>query len=128
MNRFARTGSALLLVVGIGVFSRTSAGRLPWLDKEFGDTLWATMFYLLIVLLLPRVKTAVAVWMTIAITFAIEFFKLYHAPWIDSLRSRRVPGMLLGHTFYWHDFVSYILGTALGILMDRYLIARKHEA
>src|ERR1700733_7459130 len=125
MNRFCRTAAALILTISIGVFSRTPAGRLPWLDKEFGDTLWGTIFYLLIILLLPNIRIAFAVDLAIVITFGIEFFKLYHAPWVDSLRAQRIPGMMLGHTFYWYDFVSYVLGVALGAPVAQYFIARR---
>jgi hypothetical protein len=125
MKPSGRTILALFVLAGAGIFSRTPAGRLPWADKAFGDTLWATMFYLLIILLLPNVRTVVAAAMTVAITFGIEFLKLYHAPWIDSLRANVIGGMILGHAFIWHDFLSYILGTALGVLLDRIVILRR---
>jgi len=73
-----------------------------------------------------RRSFAVAVAMTVGITFSIEFLKLYHAPWIDSLRANRIAGMILGHAFFWHDFLSYILGTALGVFLDRTVILRKN--
>jgi divalent metal cation (Fe/Co/Zn/Cd) transporter len=125
MKPSGRTVLALVVLAGLGIFSRTPAGRLPWADKAFGDTLWAAMFYLLVILLLPEVHTVVAVAMAVGITFSIEFLKLYHAPWIDSLRGNAIGGMILGHAFFWHDFLSYILGIVLGVLLDRIFILRR---
>ena len=50
---------------------------------------------------------------TLAITFAIEFLKLWHAQTLEALRAARLSGFLLGHAFYWHDFASYTAGTLL---------------
>ena len=125
MKPSGRMGITLLVLVAAGIFSRTPAGRLPWAGKAFGDTLWATMFYLLVILPLPDVRTVVAVAMAVVITFGIEFLKLYHASWIDSLRANAIGGMILGHAFFWHDFLSYILGIALGVLLDQVVILQR---
>ena len=47
---------ALTLVIATGIFSRTPMGRLPWAAKEFGDTLWATMFYLWVLLFMAHLR------------------------------------------------------------------------
>jgi len=104
----------LIIIVVIGVVSRTRFGQLPWMAKEFGDVLWGDDVYLLILLVKPRIRVMSAAAIALAICFAIEFFKLVHAPWIDSLRARPM-GYLLGHTFYWHDFLCYIIGVLLGV-------------
>ncbi|MDB5297519.1 MAG: rane protein [Phycisphaerales bacterium] len=112
-------GLALAAVVALGLFSRTPAGRLPWATKEVGDVLFATMFYLWIVLLAPRTRPAVAFGTAVAVTFAIEFLKLYQAPWLDAVRKVQPFGFLLGRTFYWHDLACYVLGAAFGVVLDR---------
>jgi hypothetical protein len=109
----------LTLIVIAGIASRLWPRFLPGIiSKEFGDTLWASMFYLLIILAVPRVRPWRAAVVAIAITFAIEFLKLYHAPWIDRLRAGGFIGFLLGHRFLWHDFLCYAVGVMIGILID----------
>src|SRR5438045_280514 len=95
--------SWLAAAIGVGVLSRVG-GRAVGVavPKEVGDALWALMFYLWIVLFLPRLSGLAAAGAAVAITFAIEFLKLYHAPWLDALREDRFAGFLLGHTFLWH--------------------------
>ena len=72
------------IVIAVGIWSRVPNGRFPLPFKAVGDTLWATMFYLWALMLLPRLSMFVAAGVTLAITFSIEFLKLYHAPWIDA--------------------------------------------
>jgi hypothetical protein len=76
------------------------------------------MFYLWFVLLAPRVRPTAAAALTVCVTFAIEFLKLYHAPWIDEFRANRVAGFLMGHGFYWHDLLCYLVGTGLAMAFD----------
>ncbi len=124
MKTFGRTVFALAAVISAGIFSRTAVGRLPFADKAFGDVLWATAFYLGFILVIPRLPIAAAVGMTIVITFGIEFLKLCHAQWLESIRATGVGGVILGHAFFWHDFLSYILGTALGVFLDQWVLRK----
>ena len=117
----------LAAVVAAGVLSRVVGRRAGVaVPKEVGDTLWAWMFYLWVVLCLPRLPGLAAAAAAVAITFAIEFLKLYHAPWIDALRADRYAGFLLGHTFLRHDLLCYAAGAAVGLAMDR--LTRRRRA
>jgi hypothetical protein len=53
--------------------------------------------------------------------------RLYHAPWIDSLRQIRVAALLLGHGFLWSDLVCYGVGVGVGALAES-LTARHSSA
>lgn len=117
--------AALVAVVALGLFSRTPAGRLPWAEKEAGDVLFATMFYLWAVLLMPRLRPTAAAAIAVAATFSIEFLKLYHAPWIEAVRANRLAGFLLGHTFYWHDLACYTFGVIVGLALDGVWMSRR---
>jgi hypothetical protein len=128
VGRQLRILAILAVLIPIGLFSRTPAGRLPWLDKEVGDLLWATAFYLFFVLCLPRRRPVFAAALAIAVTFSIEFLKFYRAPWIESVRSTYAGGLLLGHKFFWHDFLSYALGVGLGLALDRLVIREPRSA
>ena len=76
------------------------------------------MFYLIVLALRPRIAKPSAAVITLLVCAAIECFKLYHAPWVDAVRATRAGGLLLGHIFLLTNFVSYMLGTAIGLLAD----------
>lgn len=109
---------ALFAVIGVGVLSRILPFALAVVPKEFGDVLWATMFYLWGAFACPRARPAVLAAAALGVCFPIEFLKLYHAPWIDGLREYRPIGFLLGRGFYWHDLACYALGAAGAFVVD----------
>ena len=57
----------------------------------------------------------------IAVCFAwsVEFLQLYHAPWIDGIRSTRLGHLVLGTMFNSPDLLAYVIGIALGALAER---------
>jgi glycopeptide antibiotics resistance protein len=114
-----RLVSFLAIVIGVGVWSRLGASQTPFIGKELGDILWGVMFYLWVLLVAPRISIMRAAAASILICFGIEFLKLYHAPWLDSLREDRIAGFLLGRHFNWRDLAFCVLGTLLGITLDR---------
>lgn len=118
--RRSRRAIAIALggVIAVGLESRLGPVRSSWAGKEIGDTLWAVMFYLSFILLLPDLRPMAAAGTALTVTFAIEFLKLCHSPWLDRLRAQPVAGLLLGHGFYWHDLGCYLLGVMIGVLLD----------
>ena len=56
----------------------------------------------------------------IAVGFAwsIEFLQLYHADWIEAVRSMRLGRMVLGTTFNGPDLLAYVVGVVLGALAE----------
>lgn len=54
----------------------------------------------------------------IGVAWGVELSQLYHAPWIDAIRTT-IPGRLvLGTTFNWPDLPAYAVGIALGSLVE----------
>ena len=45
-----------------------------------------------------------------------ECSQLYHAPWIDLIRSTTLGHLVLGSGFIWGDFVAYAIGVGAGAL------------
>ncbi len=118
-----RIAAALALVILTGVASRVSGLPLPRLiAKDLGDVLWSVMFYLLVLLARPRTPVPAAALTALAIAAATEFLKLYHAPWIDALRTHRVPSFLLGHRFLWTNLAAYAAGVVAAVILDRPLL------
>jgi len=111
----------LVVVVAIGLTSRLVPGHFTRIiSKDLGDALWGLMFFLIVLLGRPRIGTWKAAIAAMVLVFAIEFFKLYHAAWIENVRANAVGGLLLGRVFLWGNFVSYAAGILLGAVGDRF--------
>ncbi|MFM7181661.1 MAG: DUF2809 domain-containing protein [Verrucomicrobiales bacterium] len=117
-NRLHYTVGALL-VVATGLFWRSGILPLPgWLSNNGGDAFWALMVFFGFGFLLPRARTAHIALLSLAFAWGIEFFQLYQAPWINSIRAT-IPGkLILGSTFHWTDLIAYALGIVMGVLWE----------
>jgi hypothetical protein len=51
--------------------------------------------------------------------------QLYHAQWIDSIRSTTVGGLLLGFGFPWCDLACYAAGVGVGIFLEWIALAAR---
>lgn len=106
----------VLLVIAAGIFLRSGTLTMPrWFANHWGDALWALMVYFGFGFLFPRAPVRRVALLSLVSAWGIEFFQLYQAPWINSIRAT-VPGRLvLGTTFYWPDLIAYGLGIAMGV-------------
>ena len=116
--------AALAGVIAAGVASRTVATGIPLVGKELGGVLWAAMFYLMAVLVAPRLSPAAVGAVAFAVAAGTEFSQLYKAPWIDGLRSTRAGGLLLGHAFAWKDIACYAVGSVAAWAVDMWATSR----
>jgi VanZ family protein len=55
------------------------------------------------------------------ISISIEISQLYHSPWIDVIRKTTIGGLVLGYGFLWSDIVCYIVGIAIGVILEIFL-------
>ena len=109
----------ILLVCTLGIGSRRFGDALPGFIAAYaGDTLWALAAFLGIGMVLPRASTWTVALLAISLSFAVELSQLYHAPWIDSLRSTTVGGLLMGFGFLWSDLACYAVGVGIGVLIE----------
>ena len=93
-------------------------GLPPFLVKYAGSMLWALMIYWIVSALFARWRLLPVGLLSGMIAAAIEFLKLYHAPWLDAFRLT-LPGILvLGRHFSLWDIVAYWIAICLGAYMD----------
>lgn len=115
----------IFIVICLGLLSRKMNSYIPdSIDLYLGDSLWALMIYLLTGILFnnwPIKRVALA---GTAFCFLIELSQLYHADWIDMLRSTTLGGLVLGYGFLWSDLAAYLMGIGIGILID-YKLSRR---
>lgn len=106
------------IIIPLGLATRKIPSLFPSFIAEFGgDTLWATLFFLLIRIAVPqwsRIKTA---GVTYLFGVLVELSQLYQASWIVELRHTFVGKMLLGQGFQWSDLLCYAAGVSLGWLL-----------
>jgi hypothetical protein len=105
--------------IALGLASRRFGATLPDAIRLYaGDALWATMVYFAAATLRPRARIAHLAIGALAISFAVEASQLYHAPWIDGVRSTRPGALVLGYGFLWSDLACYTVGVLAAALVD----------
>ncbi|WP_249152596.1 DUF2809 domain-containing protein [Bradyrhizobium liaoningense] len=94
-------------------------GLPTFVVKYGGSLLWATMVFLLVGVVLPRVTRTQIAAIAAAIAIVIEFSRLVHAPWLDAFRLTGAGALLLGRIFSLWNLVAYAIGILLGVWIDR---------
>jgi hypothetical protein len=103
------------IVIVTALATRSGASWIPGFVVEYGgDTLWALMVFMVVRVVAPRWPLLRSVVLTLTIAYLCEFSQLYHAPWIDAIRSYRLGVLLLGDSFVWSDLVCYTVGVLVG--------------
>ena len=114
-----------LACMAAGLWLRGTGLPLPAFAAAYlPDAVWAMLVYCGFGLLLakrPRVHALCA----LALSFAVEFSQLYHAPWIDALRATAIGGLVLGWGFLWTDLLCYAAGIAVCFALDSLLRQRR---
>ncbi|MCK1396091.1 DUF2809 domain-containing protein [Bradyrhizobium sp. 1] len=115
--------AALALVViacGLGLrWYGFPLGLPAFVVKYGGSLLWATMVFLLVGVLLPRLTRAQIAAVAMAIAVMVEFSRLVHTPWLDTFRLTMAGALLLGRIFSLWNLVAYAVGIAFGVWIDR---------
>jgi hypothetical protein len=115
----------LLMVLGLGSRSAWARRVLPGFVTAYaGDTLWATLVYLGLLWLWPRLSMGRAAAGALGFSFVIEFSQLLHSPGLDALRANPLAALVLGRGFLVSDLFCYAVGVALGVAIDKGFLSR----
>jgi hypothetical protein len=107
------------LVILAAFATRSGSPLIPALVAEYGgDTLWALMVFMVIRAIAPRWSPWKSAGLALLISYLGEISQLYHAPWIDAIRSYRLGSVLLGYGFLWSDLVCYTIGILSGAFSE----------
>jgi hypothetical protein len=103
----------------------------PLIAKYGGDTIWAGEFLFFLRILFPKTKLFTrAVW-NYLLGVTVEVSQLWHASWLNVIRSTRLGKLMLGLGFMWSDLVCYAVGTliawGIAILIDAYTSAERKD-
>ena len=116
----------VLVVILLGLASRKFTHLFPAAFGKYpGDVFWALMVFFLVCFVLPRSPTRTCGLVALGFSVCIEFLKLLHAPWLETLRDNRLGRLVFGFTFSWANLGCYALGILVGAGIDRLLTARK---
>ncbi|MGE1126518.1 DUF2809 domain-containing protein [Bacillus wiedmannii] len=108
-----------IVIIILGLSSRKLAFALPHLLNAYlGDALWALMIFTGFGFLFPKIDTKKVAFISLLFCYGIEMSQLYHAEWIDSIRTTTLGGLVLGYGFLWSDLVAYTIGVGIGMFCE----------
>ena len=114
-----------VMVIAAGLLWRSRFTPLPpFLTKYGGDALWALMVFVGLGLVFNKASTLRLALGALCFSWGVEFSQLYHAPWIDMVRSTLPGRLILGSTFNWPDLPAYALGVTMGAVAEFYFHRR----
>ncbi len=111
---------AMLVIVPLGYWIRFAGDT--WLNDFCGSVAYEIFWVLLVVCLFPNVSLA---WTAIGVCVAtciLEFLQLWQNPFYLAAKSTFVGRLVLGNTFAWSDFPSYVVGSVAGWAVGRPLL------
>ena len=104
----------LIFCIWLAFATRLHATWFPaFIAKYGGDTIWAGQFLFLLRIAFARAHLITLAFFNFIFGVVVETSQLYHAAWIDSIRSTVVGEALLGLGFLWSDIICYAVGTLL---------------
>jgi hypothetical protein len=89
-----------------------------FIQQYAGDTLWALALYTFLAFVSPGAAAKELLLLSVFISYAVEFSQLYQADWINSIRSVKIGGLILGYGFSWSDMLCYTTGILVGFAVD----------
>jgi len=115
------------IATGVAIVAGLASRRWPEvcpeeLGKYPGDALWALMVFFALGVVTPAASVGSRVVVALSVSFAVEFSQLYHAPWIDGIRSTTLGHLVLGYGFSWSDLIAYAVGVALGAVFESFAV------
>lgn len=116
-----RAGLALAVIVcGLSLrWYGFPLGLPAFVVKYGGSLLWATMVFLLVGALLPRLARMQLATIAMVIAAVVEFSRLVHTPWLDAFRLTTAGALLLGRIFSLWNLAAYAVGIAFGVWIER---------
>jgi hypothetical protein len=118
---------AIVLVIPLGLLTRSGLSMPGVIAAYGGDTLYATLAFLLVALAWPRAATWRLGPLALGLCVAIELSQLVHTPWLDAIRATTLGRLVLGSGFLWSDLACYAVGALLGAALDRCCLQPKAQ-
>jgi hypothetical protein len=104
----------VLIVIILGIISR----KISLIPLFVGDLLYAVMIFFILKTILSPIGAIQITILALLICYGIEFFQLYQANWIITIRKTLVGRYVLGQGFLWSDILAYTFGIAIARTID----------
>lgn len=105
----------LIVIVPIGFLTKFYSGPAElWVNNSLGGLFYEIFWCLVFAFIFPSTKPSKIAFWVFCITCTLEFFQLWHPPFLEILRSNFIGRTILGNSFNWNDFPYYIIGSSLG--------------
>ena len=116
----------IILTILIGLFSRSE--YIPEIIYPYlGDFLYTIIIFFIVGFVFIKMKSWKAALACVLFCCVIEFSQLYQSNWVESIRSNKLGGLILGNNFYWSDIVNYIVGGVIGYLIEDKLFRKSKK-
>ncbi|MGG6897958.1 DUF2809 domain-containing protein [Rhizobium sp. BR 315] len=122
---------ALLLTIASGLALRQFgyAAGFPFAVVKYGGSiLWGAMVYCLLATIFVTGRPFRIASIALIVAVAVEFFRLWHTPALDTFRLTTAGALLLGRVFSLWNIVAYTAGIAGALLLDCVLSRTKRQA
>ncbi|RAS82021.1 DUF2809 domain-containing protein [Priestia endophytica] len=107
----------MIIIIFLGIVVRKKSAYFPRIVNLYlGDILWALLIFLGFSFLMEKKGLKIVIFLSLLFCYGIEISQLYHAEWIDAVRSTTLGGLVLGYGFLFGDLVSYTVGILCGAL------------
>ncbi len=107
-----------ILTMVLGILSRKTSNLPTFISAYSGDTLWALMVFFMVAFIFNKNSTAFVAGVALIFSYGIEISQIYHSPWINTIRSTTLGGLVLGFGFLWSDILCYTVGIGIGVIVD----------
>jgi hypothetical protein len=123
-----RLGIVLLLLVPAGFLVKFAVpGAFGWWCNLYGAAVLYEVFWVVFLrIVFPRLSPVPCAAIVFVFTCVLEVLQLWHPTWLDAIRATFLGAAVLGTSFDAWDFPHYAVGSALGGLLVRAIIPRRH--
>ncbi|MFC1453477.1 DUF2809 domain-containing protein [Verrucomicrobiota bacterium] len=108
---------AVVVPAGLAVKFCVPGALGRWCSLYGAAILYEVLWVLVLRLIVPRLRPVTCGVIVFVVTCALEFLQLWHLPALDAVRRTFLGAALLGTSFDPWDFVYYVIGSALGVLV-----------
>ena len=108
----------LLIITPLGFYTKFYSGpAAKWVSDSLGGSLYEIFWCLLFSIIFPQVKPLIITASVFIVTCFLEVLQLWHAPFLELIRSGFIGRTILGTSFSWNDFIYYFIGSGVGYLI-----------
>ena len=117
----------IIIITPLGFYSKFYNGPgAYWANNSLGGILYEIFWCLIAFLFFPRARPFIIAGIVFIITCILEILQQWHPPFLQAIRNTFIGKTLIGTSFVWSDFVYYLIGCSIGLLI-MHLVQKTHK-